>query len=139
MPHEHHNHGYQHDLKYACCHGNHDASPITQKALVAAAVYVCPMHPDVRQDRPGNCSICGMTLEPEVTSGQTAKNDGALKDMKRRFWGGLALATPVAALEMGAHFLDLQGDADNWIQLVLATPVVLWAGWPFFQRGWASL
>jgi Cu+-exporting ATPase len=107
-------------------------------------VYTCPMHPQIRQVGPGTCPICGMALEPLEVAAEAGPNP-ELIDMRRRFWIGLALTVPVFALEMGGH-LPLFGrlhllspSVSNWIQLVLATPVVLWAGWPFFQRGWASL
>jgi len=107
----------------------------------AGAIYTCPMHPQIRQDGPGSCPICGMALEPEtITADQGPSHE--LKDMTRRFWVGLALALPVFALEMGGHLSGLMlvnRQASNWIQLALATPVVLWAGWPFFVRGWASV
>ena len=106
------------------------------------AIYTCPMHPEVRQARPGSCPICGMALEPvEPVSGGGPNPE--LADMTRRFWIGLALAVPVVVLEMGEHFTNLHmivgQAASNWIQFILATPVVLWAGWPFFVRGWQSL
>jgi P-type Cu+ transporter len=105
-------------------------------------IYTCPMHPEIRKLGPGNCPICGMELEPEIAS-STATPNPELANMTRRFWIGLALALPVFALEMGGHLTGLhQGlgrQTSNWIQLALATPVVLWAGWPFFERGWQSL
>ncbi len=105
-------------------------------------VYTCPMHPDYRQIGPGNCPICGMALEPEVVTLDSSPNP-ELVDMTRRFWVGLALALPVLVLEMGGHLVGSHSWVDqtlsNWIQLVFATPVVLWAGWPFFVRGWQSL
>ena len=105
-------------------------------------VYTCPMHPQIRQVGPGSCPICGMALEPELVTADTGPNP-ELVDMTRRFWIGLALTIPVFALEMGAHLTNLHmllgSQLSNWVQLVLATPVVLWAGWPFFVRGWASL
>jgi Cu+-exporting ATPase len=105
-------------------------------------IYTCPMHPEIRQAGPGSCPICGMALEPVLVTAETGPNP-ELADMTRRFWIGLALALPVLALEMGAHLVDMHAlmrpQTSNWIQLVLATPVVLWAGWPFFERGWASL
>ena len=107
----------------------------------AGTIYTCPMHPEIRQVGPGSCPICGMALEPEDVSADTAANP-ELADMTRRFWIGLALAAPVFALEMGGHVMGhawLGPQTSNWLQLVLATPVVLWAGWPFFERGWASL
>ncbi len=103
------------------------------------AIYTCPMHPQIRQAGPGVCPICGMALEPVVA---TAGANPELADMTRRFWFALALALPVVALGMLGTMLGLNrllGAASGWIQFALATPVVLWAGWPFFVRGWASL
>ena len=105
-------------------------------------IYTCPMHPQVRQVGPGNCPICGMALEPELATAETGPNP-ELIDMTRRFWVGIALSVPVVILEMGGHLLGEHGWIDqtlsSWIQLVLATPVVLWGGWPFFVRGWQSI
>jgi Cu+-exporting ATPase len=107
-----------------------------------SAIYTCPMHPQIRQDHPGACPICGMALEPEVATEATGPS-AELVDMTRRFWVALALSIPVFALEMGGHVVDLHRivpeGLSNWVQLALATPVALWAGWPFFERGWASL
>ncbi|MCK5749565.1 MAG: YHS domain-containing protein, partial [Oricola sp.] len=108
------------------------------------AQYTCPMHPEIVQDGPGDCPICGMGLEPMDVTAVKGPSVEYL-DMRRRFWIGLVFAIPVFFLEMGAHvsgvglhrFITIQ--QSNWLQLALATPVVLWAGWPFFQRGWASL
>jgi P-type Cu+ transporter len=115
----------------------------TPKADVpAGAIYTCPMHPQIRQVGPGSCPICGMALEPEVASLDAPPNP-ELADMTRRFWIGLALSIPPVVLEMGGHLVGGHGWVDqtlsNWIQLVFATPVVIWAGWPFFVRGWQSL
>jgi heavy metal translocating P-type ATPase len=108
----------------------------------AGAIYTCPMHPQIRQQGPGSCPICGMALEPEMVTADTTANP-ELIDMTRRFWIGLVLTAPVFVLEMGGHLFNLHQWIDqqtsNWVQLFLATPVVLWAGWPFFERGWASL
>jgi Cu+-exporting ATPase len=107
----------------------------------AGTIYTCPMHPEVRQVGPGSCPICGMALEPEQVSLDDAP-DPELKDMTRRFWIALALTLPVFVLEMGGHFglMHLVPPAwSNWISFVLSTPVVLWAGAPFFERGWKSL
>jgi heavy metal translocating P-type ATPase len=115
--------------------------------LVAAsvpdgAIYTCPMHSQIRKVGPGSCPICGMALEPELVKADAAPN-AELADMTRRFWIGLAFTVPVFLLEMGGHVTGLHqwlGQQNgNWLQLVLATPVVLWAGWPFFARGWASV
>ena len=106
-------------------------------------IWTCPMHPEVRQDRPGVCPICGMALEPEAISADPGPNP-ELADMTQRFWIGFMLALPVLTLEMGGHLFPalhhlVPMRTSIWIQLVLATPVVLWAGRPFFERGWASL
>src|SRR4051812_18499771 len=103
--------------------------------------YTCPMHPVIRQIGPGSCPICGMGLEPVLVSREAEPNH-ELIDMTRRLWIGLALTLPVFALEMGGHLLGLHlvsPRTSNWIQMTLATPVVLWAGWPFFARGWQSI
>jgi Cu+-exporting ATPase len=125
------------------CHHHHDHDTSQPKAAVPeGAIYTCPMHPQIRQAGPGNCPICGMALEPEVASLDAPPN-AELADMTRRFWIGLVLSLPAVVLEMGGHLLGGHGWIDqtlsNWIQLVFATPVVLWAGWPFFVRGWQSL
>src|SRR5215472_3343781 len=105
-------------------------------------IYTCPMHPQIRRNAPGNCPICGMALEP--VHGETGPSP-ELVDMTRRFWIGAALAVPTVILEMGAHFPGLNlhhyvsPQVSIWLQFLLATPVVLWAGWPFFVRGWASV
>ncbi|MEQ1607660.1 MAG: heavy metal translocating P-type ATPase [Hyphomonadaceae bacterium] len=125
---------------------HHDHAPTETKTAAAVspsgAQWTCPMHPQIVREGPGSCPICGMALEPMMPISGDAPN-AELADMTRRFWVGLALAAPVFALEMGGHLIDvhrwLDQQASNWIQLVLATPVVLWAGWPFFQRAWASL
>jgi Cu+-exporting ATPase len=105
------------------------------------AIYTCPMHPEIRQAGPGSCPICGMALEPDVVSLDAARNP-ELADMTRRFWIGAVLSLPPVVIEMGGHLVGGHGLIDptrsNWIQLVFATPVVLWAGWPFFVRGWQS-
>ena len=113
-----------------------------KKPVAPGAIYTCPMHPEVRQVGPGSCPICGMALEPETVTADQAPNP-ELADMTRRLWIALPLALPVFLLEMGSHLIGghglLDGQLSNWIQLVLATPVVLWAGFPFFERGWKSL
>jgi Cu+-exporting ATPase len=111
-------------------------------AVPEGTIYTCPMHPEIRQVGPGSCPICGMALEPEVASLDAPPNP-ELADMTRRFWVGLVLALPAVVLEMGGHLVGGHGFLDqtlsNWIQFAFATPVVLWAGWPFFVRGWQSL
>ncbi len=118
------------------------ASAVAAEAVPEGTVYTCPMHPEVRQIGPGSCPICGMALEPVLVSLDAEPNE-ELIDMTRRFWIGLALALPVFVLEMGGHLFGLNQYIDqrvsNWVQFFLATPVVLWAGWPFFVRGWQSL
>lgn len=126
----------------SCCHHAHHQSKAETSPVNADVIYTCPMHPQIRQKGPGNCPICGMALEPEVMTGDEGPSHEYL-DMKRRFWVGLVLSLPVIALEMGGHIFGLRHllapQTSNWIQLVLGTPVVLWAGWPFFERGWASI
>jgi P-type Cu+ transporter len=118
------------------------SEPAQPAAPTAGAVYTCPMHPEIRQNGPGACPICGMALEPDIASDTTGTNP-ELADMTRRFWIGVVLTLPVVALEMGGHltagWLLPDHRASGWLQLILATPVVLWAGWPFFERAWASL
>ncbi|MDB5635607.1 MAG: copper-translocating P-type ATPase [Bradyrhizobium sp.] len=107
----------------------------------AGTIYTCPMHPEIRQAGPGSCPICGMALEPEQVSLDDAP-DPELTDMTRRFWIALVLTLPVFAIEMGSHLgiMHLVPPMwSNWISLVLSTPVVVWAGAPFFVRGWNSL
>ena len=117
-----------------------DSKP--KAAVPEGTIYTCPMHPEIRQVGPGSCPICGMALEPEVASLDAPPNP-ELADMTRRFWVGLVLALPAIVLEMGGHLVGGHGWVDptlsNWIQFAFATPVVLWAGWPFFVRGWQSL
>jgi len=125
------------------------STPATAKPEEKAqgkAIYTCPMHPEVQQDHSGSCPKCGMALEPMTAS--AGSNDGEnaeLHDMTRRFWFGAALALPVFVLAM-AHMIPplgrqawVHGDVTRWIQFALSTPVVCWAGWPFFQRGWRSI
>ena len=110
--------------------------------VISGAIYTCPMHPQIQQVGPGTCPICGMALEPLTVTADSGPNH-ELGDMTRRLWIGLALAIPVLVLEMGGEITGLTmvlgQQLSNWLQLLLATPVVLWAGWPFFERGWQSL
>jgi Cu+-exporting ATPase len=99
----------------------------------ASVEYTCPMHPEVRQIGPGSCPICGMALEP-VTITAEPMDDSELRDMTRRFWVAVALTIPIVLVGM-----TTESRAASWVQLMLATPVVLWAGWPFFVRGWQSI
>ncbi len=112
----------------------------------AKTIYTCPMHPEVVQDGPGDCPKCGMALEPKTVAGGMAEDENPeFQDMTRRFWWSAALTLPVFVLAM-AHMIPalgakpwVMGDVSRWLQFVLTIPVVCWAGWPFFQRGWRSL
>jgi Cu+-exporting ATPase len=114
----------------------------TAEAVPEGSIYTCPMHPQIRQVGPGACPICGMALEPEIAGADSGPN-AELADMTRRLWIGSILALPAVVLEMGGHlgggYSWVDPAASNWIQFVFATPVVLWAGWPFFVRGYQSL
>ena len=118
--------------------------PVETPAPAAGAVYTCPMHPQIRRDAPGSCPICGMALEPLVVTSAEGPNL-ELIDMTRRLWIGAVLTAPVLVLEMGGDIPALglhrlvSPVVATWIEFVLSTPVVLWAGWPFFQRAWASV
>lgn len=133
--HDHHRHGHDAQAARAA-----EKSPVTDQA--EGVIFTCPMHPQVRQIGPGNCPICGMALEPEVATAETGPSPELL-DMRRRFWIGLVLTVPVLALEMGGHLTNLHmllgAQTSNWLQFVFATPVVLWAGAPFFERAWRSI
>jgi|GEM_PF-400981 P-type Cu+ transporter len=117
------------------------AQPVPIKAGI---IYTCPMHPQIRQVGPGSCPICGMTLESVKAVAEVGENR-ELADMTGRFWVGLVLTLPVFVLEMGGHIPALglhdlvPPRVSTWIQFALSTPVVLWAGWPFFERAWASV
>lgn len=111
------------------------------KEVPAGTIYTCPMHPEIRQVGPGSCPICGMALEPELVSADTPTNP-ELAYMNRRFWIALVLTTPILFLEMIPHVTGISFVPANWsnpLQFALATPVVLWAGYPFFERGWKSV
>ena len=111
-----------------------EPSPPILAAHTGSAVYTCPMHPQIRRDAPGECPICGMALEPVMPSLDDDENP-ELVDFQHRFWWTLPLTVVVTALAMFGHLLDqLQGTSQSWIEMALATPVVLWAGWPFFVR-----
>lgn len=148
--HHHTHHGETFHFCSAGCRTKFAADPAKylakekapEPATPTGTIYTCPMHPEIRQVGPGSCPICGMALEPEVASLETGPNP-ELADMTRRFWIGGALALPAVVLEMGGHLAGPHDWIDpalsNWIQLVVTTPAVLWAGWPFFVRGWQSL
>ncbi len=115
-------------------------APVTDAP--AGTVFTCPMHPEIRREGAGRCPICGMALEPaEITAEAPVNHE--LIDMTRRFWIGLALALPVVVLAMGGHMLEprriVPDQTSGWLQFALSTPLVFWAGWPFFQRAWASV
>src|SRR5437867_5627233 len=108
-------------------------------------IYTCPMHPEIRQEHPGYCPICGMALEPVAVTGEPKEENSEAKDMTLRFWIATNLTAPVALVAM-AHFIPglhlmhwIPPRLDRWIQFLFTTPVVFWAGWPFFVRGWNSL
>jgi Cu+-exporting ATPase len=145
---KHHFAYHGHDYYFCCqrCRERFEAAPEKylqpkkpEPAAPPGTIYTCPMHPEVRQVGPGACPICGMALEPEQVSLDDAP-DPELKDMTRRFWVALVLTLPVFAIEMGGHLgLSHPLSWSNWISFALATPVVLWAGAPFFARGWRSV
>lgn len=136
---EHHHH-----------HDHHEVSPDKIKQShrqaekeISEGVWTCPMHPEIRRSGPGSCPVCGMALEPLVATASTGTSD-ELRDMTRRFWLGLLLAFPVLILEMGSHLFPALRNTvppqyNTWLQLLLASPVVLWCGWPFFARAGMSL
>jgi Cu+-exporting ATPase len=123
--------------------GRHDVERNPSFRDPAKTIYTCPMHPQIEQDHPGNCPICGMTLEPKNAGAGSEEENAELRDMTRRLWIGAVLTLPVFIIAM-AHLLPnaptwVDSDPSRWMQFVLSTPVVLWAGWPFFVRGWQSL
>ena len=144
--------GHEHHFCSAGCRAKFVADPdaylnrSVEKATITApagSIWTCPMHPEIRQEGPGACPICGMALEPEMVSAEAGPSE-ELTDMTRRFRLALALSLPVFILEMGSHLVPalhhlVPMKVSAWVQFVLATPVVLWAGLPFFERGWASL
>jgi len=118
-----------------------ERNPAWRSAASGKPIYTCPMHPEVRQDHPGACPKCGMALELVPTGEEVSPDEenAELRQMSRRFWIGLALALPVAALDMGGGMLGVSEKISAWAQFILSTPVVVWAGWPFFERAWQSL
>ena len=149
-PHRHTHQDHVYSFCSASCRSKFIAEPAKYLRELDAdpapegAIYTCPMHPQIRQIGPGSCPICGMALEP-INVGQETGPSAELIDMTRRFWIGAVLAVPTVILEMGGHLPGLNlhryvsPQVSVWIQFLLATPVVLWAGWPFFVRGWASV
>jgi P-type Cu+ transporter len=129
--------------KFEANPAKYDGSAPPAPAPAASAEYTCPMHPQIVRDRPGACPICGMALEPRTVTADTANPE--LAGMTRRLWIGAALTLPLLAVMLSdvlpGHPLQhlLPGPLLGWVELLLATPVVLWGGWPFFERGWASI
>ena len=118
-----------------------ERNPVQQNAR--EIIYTCPMHPQIEQDHPGNCPICGMTLEPKNVVAGNEEENAELRDMTRRFWIGAVLTLPVFVLGMAHIFPNapkwVESDFSRWTQFILSTPIVLWGGWPFFVRGWESI
>ncbi|MFL6202232.1 MAG: heavy metal-binding domain-containing protein, partial [Thermoanaerobaculia bacterium] len=118
--------------------------PVLGAPPAARTEWTCPMHPQIVRDKPGNCPICGMALEPRTATGGEQENP-ELRDMTRRFWVSMVLSLPLLLIAMAPHlgwnpFERIASPRTiGWIELILATPVVLWGGWPFFVRGWYSL
>ena len=128
-------------LTHSPCHAGHSHTTSPPREAAPGAVWVCPMHPQIRRDGPGHCPICGMALEPEAPSLDDTPNP-ELVDFTRRFWVAAVLSVPLLAISMiaemfGLHFIPPA--LSPWVQLALTAPIVLWAGWPFFQRGWTSI
>src|SRR5688572_2611799 len=127
----------------SCCHHSRNEDATTKKDMhpEAGAVYTCPMHPEITQNKPGTCPICGMALERTTPVLQEGP-DPELVDMKRRFWLSLVLTIPLLIIAMGAMVAGffvteaIPSGMSGWIELALASPVVLWGALPFFQRGW---
>ncbi len=139
--HQHHPHGHDHGNRHA---GHGDATPLptapadARSEVPAGTIYTCPMHPEIRQDHPGNCPKCGMTLEPLIPLDE--EDNTELQDFQRRFWWTLPLTLIVAVMAMFGHRLGWFDMAtQSWLELALSLPVVFWTGWPFFVRGWQSL
>nr|MDP2192889.1 heavy metal translocating P-type ATPase [Rhodoferax sp.] len=147
-----HRHEYDGRLYYFCsvsCRNKFSANPIQfttakpapeqEKSAAAGTIYTCPMHPEVRQDHPGNCPKCGMTLEPLLPELEESEN-AELVDFQQRFWWTLPLTVVVTVMAMIGHKLNWFDMAtQSWLELALSLPIVLWAGWPFFSRGWQSV
>lgn len=141
MDHKHHHHHQQ----VATPHGSTGVPPNANgggrgdPVVTGDTVYTCPMHPEIRQSNPGNCPKCGMTLEPMLPTGDE-EDSQELKDFSRRFWWTLPLTVVVVALAMLGHQITgLSAGARSWVEMVLSIPIIAWAGWPFFSRGWDSV
>ncbi|WP_244386864.1 copper-transporting P-type ATPase [Delftia lacustris] len=140
---EHQAHGHGHDEHHAHhAHHGHTSAAVVVPQGQDKVEYTCPMHPQVRQMGPGNCPICGMALEPVIAQDGQARSP-ELQDFERRLWIAAVLTLPVFVMEMGGHLFNIHSflapQLSNWLQMALATPVVLWAGLPFFERAWVSL
>jgi Cu+-exporting ATPase len=145
-PHASHYQGLRYRFCSAKCKTKFDAEPdhyLTPSPVPAPVVgteYVCPMHPEVRQAGPGTCPKCGMALEPVLPLLEDDEEHAEYRDFHRRFWYSLPLTIIVVALAMLGHQLTAVSPAQRtWLELLLSTPIVLWAGWPFFVRGWQSV
>jgi Cu+-exporting ATPase len=131
------------EKKHAAVHPAGAPETDLPKKIPPGAIYTCPMHPEIERDRPGDCPICGMALELKTISADSTEDHSELIEMTRRFWIGAALTLPVFLLAM-SHLVPavpswFSSDPSRWVQFALSTPVVLWAGWPFFKRGWRSI
>lgn len=131
--------------KASCCHGHTKPTLVVKPSNASKdVIYTCPMHPEIRQTGPGTCPKCGMALEPENIS-DSVGDDTELKNMVRRFWIAAVLSIPMLFLGMGAHMTTgglhefIMSRTAIWLQLIFSTPVVLWCGWPFFERFWQSI
>ncbi|MCF6293063.1 MAG: heavy metal translocating P-type ATPase, partial [Robiginitomaculum sp.] len=137
--------------EHECCHHDHGAAPKHTGPVDESAIYTCPMHPEIEQVGSGTCPKCGMALEPKGLPDPDAGPDPELVDFTKRFWVGLVLTIPVLIIAMGP-FVGLpikdwipsvgewpSATVAKWIEMILGTPVVAWAGWPFFVRGWQSI
>ncbi|NIO39264.1 MAG: heavy metal translocating P-type ATPase [Burkholderiales bacterium] len=134
--------GVESDRPGSCPKCGMALKPVQPKTGKIRTIYTCPMHPEVEQDGPGTCPKCGMELEPKFSAAAEEEDDSELRSMTRRFWVAVVLGLPVlllAMLPMTGLALGLPPAISHWVQLALSTPIVLWAGWPFFTRGWRSV
>ena len=141
MPMNRHDHSHDHHGHDRHGHAHGHRPPAIPPSLAAEGViYTCPMHPEIRMPAPGNCPKCGMALEPVMPTLEEGENP-ELADFRRRFWWTLPLTIAVVVIAMAGHVVmpGVSPAARSWIELVLSTPIILWAGWPFFVRGWASI
>lgn len=143
VEHDHHRHSNAAKNAHSCCHDHDSSSKSKRTDPLGEGEYTCPMHPEVRKSGPGSCPVCGMSLEPVVVSASD-QQDPELQDMTRRLWVAISLSIPLLIRVMGGHLIPglhnlFTSSYDLWFQFALATPVVLWCGWPFIVRGWQSL